>query len=120
MPYSDKNCSLAYYYQYEGILGRCKGGDNDEDLQTRLNKWGSGDSINITVNCIKWTITFERNGKNVGQPISILERDVYYPALQMCQCEGNSFSVMDLQTSRHRKRFSFGRFLGNLGNAKKE
>ncbi len=96
MMYRDDKCSLGYYYSGEyGKIGWCEGGNNNRFLQDGLTKWGKGDLICVEVDCIRWTITFKLNGRVVAKAHSILERIAYFPAIQMCQCEGNHFQVVD-------------------------
>ncbi len=91
----DPNCFRSYCLWFNGDITWCKGGNHSETLQKTGIKWGKDDIISVRVDAINWEVTFEKNGKIVGKPEDIKKHDVYYPAIQMCQCEGQSYEVVD-------------------------
>ncbi len=61
----------------------------------KSGEWGKGDVITVRVDLINWEITFEKNGQINGKPQAIKKRAVYFPAVQMCQCAGCDFEIID-------------------------
>ncbi len=88
----DDNENCGYALSCRGMLS--KGGKDRKDLQ-ETEKWRKGDIITIRVDSLNWEITFEKNGKVIGKPQAIAQSDVYYPAIAMCQCEGNDCEIID-------------------------
>ncbi len=92
---------FGYYYYGNGKIYRAGGhagkvfNVEDETRPDRSGQWGTGDVICVTVDCVAWNITFEKNGKKVGKTMRIEENDAYFPALELCTCEGVSFAVLD-------------------------
>ncbi len=37
--------------------------------------------MELKIDCVKWELTFSKNGKVLGKPVSIEERDIYYGAV---------------------------------------
>ncbi len=90
------NCQLGYGYTIRGNIAWCKGGNHGERLQTTGVRWFQGSTIKVIVDCKeKWEVIFECNGKRVGKAQPIVESEVYFPAIEICACEGNSYEVID-------------------------
>ncbi len=80
-------------YYYVGSTGQIKTHigerfDASRILFKDLSKLEKGGTLHITLDCEKWTLTFEKPmGKVLGNPIEI-EKNVYYPAICMHSCLG--------------------------------
>ncbi len=82
----DKSCVLGYYYHRGSMFGGIywsKGGKHEELLAETEDRWGEGETMELKIDCIKWEVTFYKNGEPLGKPVSIEERDVYYGAVQV-------------------------------------
>ncbi len=91
--YDDESCVLGYYYYGGGNIGWCKGGRHTETLLECLVKWEDGEVIKVKINMQKWEISYLKNGKVIGKPVAIKEKDVYYAAVEI---EGEAIlQIMD-------------------------
>ncbi len=97
----DKNCSFGYGFWNSGLLCLCKCGGEFERLpRPRDLRWNNknmkGENrLKVMVDCVKWKMSFEINGKTDERSYPIEERDTYYPTLNICQCGEYSIHVVD-------------------------
>eukprot|EP01084_Bolivina_argentea_P249272 417208_1 len=61
--------------------------------KTGVDRWNPGDIMTVMLDCDAWKITFHLNDKDLGT-YELEPNQTYYPALNMCGCEGYDLQLI--------------------------